>query len=236
MFNPNPRVQVLPIAPGHACYVIDDALSDPGHWVEHAVAQRQSFADSPRNAFPGPELPLPDPAQAQLEQFFATHARRLLGGRRTLRYHGRLSLVTRPPQALQPWQWICHRDRMGLEPGQCIAACVLYLFDDPALGGTAFYAPRKPWDQVDALMQAANTMEPARFAAEHGIDPGYLTGSNAWFHKLLSVPARWNRMIFYSGMILHSGEIARPDLLDDDPRHGRLTINGFFTCTRRLGA
>jgi len=46
------------------------------------------------------------------------------------------------------------------------------------------------------------------------------------------VPARWNRMIFYAGTIFHSGEIAHPQLLTDDPRTGRLTLNGFFTCRR----
>jgi hypothetical protein len=73
----------------------------------------------------------------------------------------------------------------------------------------------------------------AEFSARHGLQPGYMTASNQWFEKIASVPARWNRLIFYSGMVFHSGDIA-PERLCDDPRTGRLTLNGFFTCRRNL--
>ena len=75
-----------------------------------------------------------------------------------------------------------------------------------------------------------------RFHAETGIARGYMCGSNAWFERVLSVEPRWNRMIVYPGTVLHSGDIASPRLLSDDPRQGRLTINGFFACTRSLAA
>jgi hypothetical protein len=61
-----------------------------------------------------------------------------------------------------------------------------------------------------------------------------MTASNAFFEKVATVPARWNRMIFYTGTIFHSGEIVHPQLLSDDPRTGRLTLNGFFTCRRSV--
>ena len=236
MFNPNPRIQTIPITPQHSCYVIDDALLEPERWVDYAIAQRAHFEDSPRNAFPGPELPMPDDAITRIAEFFAAHARSPLGGRRTLRASARLSLTTRAPQDLQPRQWICHVDRLGLAPGQMIGASVLYLFDAPALGGTAFYAPLRPMAETGALMSDSIRMSPEQFTAAYGIVPGYMTASNAWFRKLQSIAARWNRMIFYPGTVLHSGEIAHPELLVDDPRSGRLAINSFFTCTRKLGA
>lgn len=34
MFNPSPRIQVIPIPGRHACYVIDDALREPERWIE----------------------------------------------------------------------------------------------------------------------------------------------------------------------------------------------------------
>lgn len=233
MFNPHPRVQVVPITSQHACYVIDDALLAPERWVEHAVAHRGEFNDSPRNAFPGPELGL---AQAAVERFaecFATHARSGLGGRRMLGANARLSIATRTPAELKPWQWFCHVDRMGVPPENVIAASVLYLFDNPDLGGTAFYVAERPQAEIDALVRASSTMSAAEFSARSGIAHGYMTASNAWFRKVASIPARWNRLIFYPGTVLHSGEILHPELLDGDPRKGRLTINGFFTCTRK---
>jgi hypothetical protein len=44
--------------------------------------------------------------------------------------------------------------------------------------------------------------------------------------------AKWNRLIFYDGAMLHSGDIRRPEKLSADPRAGRLTLNGFFTSRR----
>ena len=233
MFNPHPRVQVVPITSRHACYVIDDALLEPERWVEHAVAQRGVFDDSPRNAFPGPELGLAPPAVERFADYFAMHARSGLGGRRTLAAAARLSLTARAPAELRPWQWFCHVDRMGVPPEQVVAASVLYLFDNPALGGTAFYMPKRPPDEITRLLEASRSLEPEDFSAEYGIAPGYMGGSNAWFERVLSVPARWNRLIFYPGTVLHTGDIQHPELLVDDPRKGRLAINGFFSCTRK---
>jgi hypothetical protein len=236
MFNPNPRVQAVAITPRQTCYVIDDALAEPQRWVEYAVAHRDGFRDFPDNAFPGPELRFPQPVLEAFAAFFNTHVRQALGARRLLRAAVRMSMTTRDPQDLRPAQWICHIDAMGMQPGQMIGACVLYLFDRPELGGTAFYMPTRPMDETMALMQASSQLPPERFAAEYGIAPGYMTDSNAWFQKVARIPARFNRLIFYSGTVLHSGEILNPQLLDPDPRKGRLTINGFFTCTRRASA
>ncbi|HEU0307204.1 MAG TPA: DUF6445 family protein, partial [Lysobacter sp.] len=71
-------------------------------------------------------------------------------------------------------------------------------------------------------------------AARHGVQPGYMTASNARFEKLLAVKPRWNRLIFYSGMVFHTADITQPERLGADPRTGRLTLNGFFTCRRNL--
>jgi hypothetical protein len=49
------------------------------------------------------------------------------------------------------------------------------------------------------------------------------------------VPARWNRMAFYDGTVFHSGDVGSAQALVDDPRIGRLTLNGFFSCTRVAG-
>lgn len=233
MFNADPQIQAVAITPRHACYVVDDALADPDAWVEFAANQREAFIDAPGNAFPGPELPLPQATTRQIADFFATHIRSRLAGRRTLACEARLSLVTRRPEELHPRQRICHVDRMDLAPGQLAAAAVLYLFDDPTLGGTAFYMPKRPMPDILALMQASATLPADRFSAEYGIAPGYMADSNDWFQKVGSIPARRNRMIFYSGTVLHSGEILHPERLDPDPRRGRLTLNAFLTCSRR---
>lgn len=232
--NPRPHVQQVAIPGAPPCLVVDEALLEPEAWVQYAAEQRDQFEDQPFNGFPGPELRLPEPSLASLDEFFAAHARRELGARRTLRRYARLSMVSRSVPQLQPWQWFCHTDRLEDGPGQCVAASVLYLFKDPALGGTSFYRPLRSPEQTAALVQASAQMPAAQFSERFGIAPGYMTGGNAWFEPLATVPARFNRLILYSGNVFHSGDIRHPERLSPDVRQGRLTLNGFFVCRRSL--
>jgi hypothetical protein len=235
-FSPIPRVSDVPIGGGQACLVFDDVLADPQAWIEFGAARRDAFAESPDNAYPGPELQLPAATVAALDGFFAQHARRALGGRRTLRATARLAIATRQPEDLAPRQWLCHVDRMQAVPGEAIAASVLYLFADPALGGTAFFRPRRPLADVASLVQDSATLSPAGFRIRSGLPRGYMTTSNPWFERVAAVPARFNRLIFYPGSVFHSADITAPERLDPDPRRGRLTLNGFFVCRRGAGA
>ena len=200
--------------------------------VEYATAHRESFAMAPFNAYPGIEFHLPAPLSAQLDDFFRLHIRRHLHGRRTLQMYSRLSLVTLAPEQLSPIQWLCHRDRMGVPANQCVAASVLYLFNDENLGGTSFYMPKRSVTETENLMRLAARASPESFAAETGIARGYLLDSNAHFERVCTVPARWNRMIFYDGSLFHSPDIRVPEKLSADALAGRLTLNGFYTCSR----
>jgi len=230
MFNPRPQVQVLPITDRHACYVIDDALLDPDRLRAHAIVHREHFAMAHYNAYPGLELRMPEDFSRRLDDFFRQHVRSRLGARRTLRTYSRLAMATLAPHELQPRQCICHRDLLGA-PGQRMAASVLYLFDDATLGGTSFYAPRRPPEEIAQLGRDSGELDAAAFEARYGIARNYMAASNAWFEQLLSVPAKWNRLIFYDGGLYHSGDIRSPERLDPDPARGRLTLNGFFTCS-----
>jgi len=234
MFRPNPRIEAIPIAGPHCCYVIDDALAEPEALIEYAVAHSADFAESGHNAYPGPELRMPESFSAQLDSFFASHLRRRFGVRRTERMYSRLAITATPPENLHPLQSMCHVDRMSLAPGQAIVASVLYLFRDPNLGGTSFYMPKRPTKELLPMLADADALDPEAFRARYGFGAGYMTASNAWFAKVATVPARFNRLIFYSGTVFHSGEIAHPQLLSRDPRVGRLSLNGFFTCRRSL--
>jgi Rps23 Pro-64 3,4-dihydroxylase Tpa1-like proline 4-hydroxylase len=67
------------------------------------------------------------------------------------------------------------------------------------------------------------------------IAPRYMTASNEWFEQVATVPAKFNRAIFYDGSVFHAAQIERPQLLTDDPATGRLTLNGFFRYRRNAG-
>ncbi|MDR3385957.1 MAG: DUF6445 family protein [Rudaea sp.] len=236
MFNPDPHLQIIQFDSRHRCIVIDDALVDPHGLKRETVAQRSAFRPVDFNAYPGIYLPASPEQSAGLDGFFRQHVRRLFDARRSLHMHVRFSMVTLPPQALRPFQRLCHSDNAGVPPQQSIQACVLYLFDDASLGGTGFYQAIRPANEMSALFNDATRLSGEVFTERYGIKPGYMLESNAYFARVGGVPAKWNRMIFYDGSVLHSGDILAPARLSEDPAVGRLTLNGFFTCSRNAAA
>lgn len=228
LFNSSPKVRLVPV-PGHTpIVVIDDFVRNPQALVEYAIEQRDKFAKAPQNAFPGMELRMPDEFSARLNEFFIEHARKPLGVRRSISMYSRLSLITLQPHELAPNQRVCHQDQLPGYDQYSFSASVLYLFDNPAMGGTSFYVPKAK--QAGMMRELAGRDE-GRVPPAEGPDaaPRYMTQSNEAFDLVCTIPAVWNRVIFYDGCIFHSGHVTAPELLDADPAAGRLTINGFFT-------
>jgi hypothetical protein len=235
VFNPAPTVQR--VALGDACVcVVDDALLDPDRWVALARRHAASFAETPGNAYPGIELPMPDSMVAQCMAFFDQHLHAQFGLRKSLHGHVKLAIATHPEDRLQPFQTIPHVDSLRVEPGQAAMASVLYLFENEALGGTSFYRPRADAVRLAGLFKDAARLDAGSFCALHGLPRAYPAASNDWFEHVLTVPPRWNRLIAYPGTIFHSSHLPDPPKLQADPGTGRLTLNGFFTCKRALPA
>ena len=235
MFNPGAKLQSVPLFDGHECLVVDDVLEDPQEWVDTASRHRDRFGPSPF-AYPGLELALSPRVLTLFAEFFAAHARKRLGGRRTLGATARYSIATLQPHELLARQWLCHRDSADMPADQCMAASVLYLFHDEALGGTSFYRPRREAAQTDWLVHECSTLDNSSFKARHPeIAASYMLDGNAWFDRVASVSARWNRAIFYDGSLFHCADLRTPERLHADPAKGRLTMNAFFTCRRKAG-
>ena len=228
-FNPAARVSAVPIAPGEFCIVVDEALANPEGLVGWAALQH--FQPPRGFPYPGVIVDAPPAMSVMVGDYFAQHARARLGGRRTLSTTVRLSLVTLSPQQLRPVQWQCHRDRLGPAPHDLrLAAMVTYLFRDAGLGGTSFYRSLLSEEETGRMIDDAGRMSADEFSARYGLEAGYLSGGNRYFERLAQVPAAWNRLLFYNGDLFHSADIAAPARLSADPRSGRLTLNGFFTC------
>ena len=234
MFNPAARIELVAI-PGHyPCVVIDDFLTAPELLVQGALERRGEFRMAQHNAFPGLEYRMPDAFSARINEYFIQHVKRHLGARRVLELYSRLSMVTLQPERLGPYQRLCHRDKFNNDPAQCFAAGVLYLFKDRALGGTSFFRSRLDDAAVTRLYGIDSEWRSMSSEActERIGKPAYLTASNDYFELIATVPAAWNRAIFYDGTIFHTGHITAPELLSDDPLCGRLTLNSFLTCRR----
>jgi hypothetical protein len=117
-FNPHPAIECIPLGGGRHGHIVDDALLEPERFVEWAVAHRDGFRPVDFNAYPGVHLMPPEPVDAALASFSTARIRSLFDARRLVSMHCRLSMLTRPPHALRPYQWLCHSDRGGLEHGQ----------------------------------------------------------------------------------------------------------------------
>ena len=232
-FNPSPSIRVMPIAKDRICLIVDDALANPQGLIDWAAGQ--SFDPPPGYSYPGLVCAVPEAITESVADYFALHARSLIGARRTQNTELRLSLLTAHPSELAPVQWQCHRDRLAVEPDKMIyAASVLYLFGNPALGGTSFYQPLLSAAQTERMLADSKVLATDKFGARYGLEAGYMVDSNRYFERVASVPAAWNRMIFYDGGLFHSADIRDPSVLSQDARAGRLTLNGFFACTRKL--
>ena len=231
-FRPNPSIDTVVMANGQACYVIDDALLEPDRLVEYAIARRSDFSNVNFSAYPGVYLPIPETIVTSLAEFFSANVRRRFDARRVQHVHARLSMVTTAPARLRPYQCMCHQDPPALDFRHSIQASLLYLFRDGDLGGTSFYEPARSVAETSRLFHDAAALTPDQFWQRYSMERAYMCASNEWFTRVGGVPPRWNRLIFYDGTALHSGDIPRPERLTDDPATGRLTLNGFLTSRR----
>lgn len=233
-FNPRPEVRVLRFGSDGYCCVVDDILRFPEEWVRYAVERRGQFVSAAASGYPGISLATDRAGAYAMREFFGFHLRRHFDARRLVQMICRYSMVTLAPEELRPPQWICHQDPPAADPSLSQQACVLYLFHDEGLGGTSFYEATRSFGETAQLFADACAMSAAQFTERYGIQASYLCDSNAYFKRLATVPARWNRAVFYSGALLHSGQIAAPERLTADPATGRLTVNFFFSSRPNL--
>ncbi len=229
-FNPQPQIALQSTGNGGLCVVVDNALVNPAGL--RAWAAQQPYLSPAGYPYPGHVCEVPPEMTARVTDHFSQHLRAHLGVRRALSNATRLSVIDTPPAQLAPVQWLCHRDRLAEQGSDILfAASVLYLFDEPALGGTSFYAPRQSVAATEALVNDSQCLSPGDFTARYGVQPGYMAGSNAYFERTAQVPAAWNRLIFYDGSLFHSADV-NVQRLEPHPQNGRLTLNSFITCKR----
>ena len=134
-------------------------------------------------------------------------------------------------------QRLCHADPRE-RPDRRNYAGLVYLFDNENLGGTGFYRwkEQKLIEEATALelQQSGSSLD---FLKDHlrmyREEPKYMSGSNEAAELLLEIPARFNRLVFYSGDIPHSAHIPEPGLLSTDFSKGRLTLNCFASVRPR---
>ncbi|MEM8685102.1 MAG: DUF6445 family protein, partial [Pseudomonadota bacterium] len=140
--NPQADIQIHTISDGRFAAVVDDALEHPKALVDFAVQHASDFSSPPMA--PGPRLYFRDETLLELQTFVRSKlSRHFPFFRSGIEVYGCLSNVTLAPDKLSPLQRMCHTDS---KPGltRHTFAGVVYLFDNPELGGTAFYRWKRP--------------------------------------------------------------------------------------------
>lgn len=231
--NPEASLQHKQISENAFCIIVDDFLKDPDVLVEFASQHPGDFSN-PNVGYPGVQLRINDDAMKEIYRFIRSRMSKLYGFMRgQIGIRSLLSMVTLPPDELHFMQRICHIDP-NPDLNRDKYATVIYLFNDQRLGGTSFYRWRDEelvWKTLDILRDDADKGEEL---LKHHFEtfrepPRYMTESNEIAELICTVPPRFNRFVFYSGDLPHSGAITAPELLSDDPKQGRLTLNLFFS-------
>jgi len=229
--NPKLEIQASRINDAHLCVVIDDFLLNPDRAVAYASAHNDEF-EMPERAYPGFVLPVDNVFMKTINRFIQREMSRLFpfcrGG---LEFHSQFSLATLQPEEFTWIQRLCHTDPR-LAPGRVNYAALLYLFQDPEMGGTGFYQWKDPelWVEMAGVQKQDPDAGFERLREKFQMfrdPPCYMTESNDAADLLDTVPAKFNRFVFYSGDVPHNASILRPELLSRDPARGRLTLNCF---------
>lgn len=200
---------------------IDDFAADPAGLV--ALAVGAAFIDA-GSIYPGVRAPAPASYVENLLAATASIVEDVFGAPLALDLElCAFSMVTKPPAALRTIQRIPHFDG----PDEDRIAFLHYLCA-PAHGGTSFYRHRATGLAIvtSERVEEYRARVTAEFA-QSSPTPGYIEGDSRFFERIHRVPAAYNRLAIYRGSALHSGDIGPGMVLSEDPRQGRLTINGF---------
>jgi hypothetical protein len=238
--NPQAEIRRETIFGKQYCVIVDDFLRDPHEIVEYATDHTGEFSMPERGNYPGPLFRVDGDAMTDIYRFIRSRMSRhfpFLRGNMSLWTF--LSMTTMRSDELTHRQRICHTDPTSA-PGRTCYAALVYLFEDERLGGTGFYRYREPELVLKAkAIEREDPDEALAFLQEHfptfQKTACYMTGSNEIAELLCTIPARFNRMVFYSGLVPHSAAITAPERLSTDIREGRLTLNVFADVLPKQG-
>ena len=231
LVNPDAQVSFVSIDESHQCAIVDDFLVEPGPVRDFAMQIRDQFV-MPERSYPGLTVDVSAASMGDIYRFLRRRMSREFSFLRgDIEFSSMLAITSLQPQELSNLQRICHTDPRR-EADRVNYASVLYLFDSGDLGGTAFYR----WRDRSLIEEATrldldDPVKALGYLQEHSAyfrePPCYMTGSNDIAERLTTIPAKFNRLLFYSGDVPHSACIENPGLLSDDPGTGRLTLNSF---------
>lgn len=229
--NKSATIEVRQLSSGQSVVVVDDFLAAPDNLRAYAAAHAGEFF-MPEKSYPGVLLNIDAHPMNDIYRFIRFElGHRFSFFRGGAQFSSMLSMTTLQADELSNLQRLCHSDPPATGTWLNFAF-VLYLFKNEQLGGTGFYR----WKEREAITKATalQNEDPDKALAflkerfpTFNKPPCYITESTEIAEQLDVVPAKYNRLIFYSGDIPHSAQILSPELLSSDVNDGRLTLNCF---------
>ena len=226
MTQPTAEIRVETI--GHSnetVIIIDNFLSNTDHIIDYASsANFQKPAN--KNGYPGIQSPIPRYYGEEVVQRCDPIIRKYFMQKTAKLDHVscNLSLVTLQPHELRPMQKIPHIDTSSANR----IAILHYLCHD-RFGGTAFFEQKSTGlttvDQSNfPIYAAAKKQDLANITSSHGYPDQHMPD----YERIANFDARFNRILIYRSLSLHSGIIDNPEQLSTDASSGRLTGNIFL--------
>jgi hypothetical protein len=231
-FNPNASVSSVRVG---ACpitvTVADNVLLRPQLLAESGLGHE--FVEDDSNLYPGVRARVPTEFSGPLRAWLT----------RTLHCTGMLeegchihddasffSIVTKSRADLLPLQRIPHYD--STDPG--VFAAVLYLFDR-ANSGTSFYRHRTTgYEKINSAIESNYKTSLNRNMKNFGPPAReYTNGSNVLFERIHSVDSAFNRIVIYSGNVLHAADIDGSLFDSQENNQWRLTVSSLINSTCR---
>jgi len=209
----NARLEIRRIgAEQNPLLIIDNAIAEPQVLIEEAC--RAQFYVPDHTLYPGVNARLPAAYYAAVIALLRGPLEGVFGlpAKASLDYFGFFGLAT--GAGGKPIQAVPHYD--GSDPD--LVAMVHYICPE-TFEGTAFYRHRATGIEiVDPLREALFVTRAAtEFATGQGM---------AAYEEVERIELRFNRLVVYHGNLLHRGLLSET-CSRADPRHGRLTANGF---------
>ncbi|WP_033083579.1 DUF6445 family protein [Colwellia psychrerythraea] len=232
--NPDYNLQRIPIpgTPLHAI-VVDEFLFNTDtvtHFAHNIAYFNPMFSDN--TLFPGMRDKMPMPYTRLLKCFFEKIILPKIKTQSSYQsnFHSSLlSLVTCPPSELAINQKMPHVDSCNNDD-----YAFVHYFSAQSLGGTSFYC-YKPKQLIEFKQEHKPVLPEMITQVTNSPNDhlSYITASTSLFDQILTIEAKFNRLVIYPANVLHSANLTSPNSYCGDINRGRLSISSFASITNR---
>lgn len=189
------------------------------------------FSDVVKNSYPGIRRSLNPNIEAErdyvnfLSKLAGPVMHEAFGTKRFSVDHASLSLMTKRSYEANPLTRIPHYDEI-----KKTKYALLHFLSPRTQGGTGFYRHKRTGFEKITPERKDDFHEGLRqdWAAYGDPEQAYMSGSNQTYEQTGYFDGHFNRVLIYSGALLHTAQVPSDFAYSADPRKGRLTANLFL--------